>query len=135
MIYHIFSTYFLTVYSIYYLYKMWKSLNRWFLHYKNLFILSVILQIKNLAMQTIYILCTVPVHNITSSRRNHRLKWPCHEIFWHFFISWIKPIWPIDKQVKRWFSLKIRFRGGICEIIDLVQVNTVQSQKNKFEKF
>ena len=28
------------------------------------------------------------------------LKGQCHEIFWHFFISWIKAIWAPDKQAK-----------------------------------
>ena len=38
------------------------------------------------------------LHCLTSS-----LKWQCHEIFWHFFISLIQPIWASDKQVKKVF--------------------------------
>ena len=31
------------------------------------------------------------------------LKWQCHEIFYHLFISFIQPIWAPDKQVKMVF--------------------------------
>ena len=44
------------------------------------------------------------------------LKWQCREIFWHFFISLIKPIWTPDKHVKM-VSLHIRFRVDIREIL------------------
>ena len=35
-----------------------------------------------------------------SSIEERRLKGQCHEIFWHFFISWIEAIWAPDKQAK-----------------------------------
>ena len=36
-------------------------------------------------------------------------KWQCHKNFGHFFISWIKPTWPMINRLK-WFCWKILFR-------------------------
>ena len=45
-----------------------------------------------------------------------------HEIFEHFFISLIQPIWAPDKQVKM-VSRKTRFRGDIRILIS-ARLNT-----------
>ena len=48
------------------------------------------------------------------------LKGQCHNIFCHFFISWIKGIWAPDKQAKM-VLLKSSFRRDIHEKFDFVQ--------------
>ena len=43
---------------------------------------------------------------------NKFLKWPCQEIFLHFFINYSNPSGPLINRLKL-FLLKIRFRGDI----------------------
>ena len=65
-------------------------------------------------------------------------KGQCHEIFCHFFISWIQAIWAPDKQAKivllissflRKNSQKIRLRAVLaCAESDSTQANTARSR-------
>ena len=43
------------------------------------------------------------------------MKWPCYDIFWHFFISWIQPAPPPPPLINRlnWVCGKIRFHKDI----------------------
>ena len=74
------------------------------------------------------------------------LKGQCHEIFWHFFISWIEAIWAPDKQAKmvllkssfsRRNSRKIRLRAVLDCAESKIEIfanpklaNTARSQTN-----
>ena len=57
------------------------------------------------------------------------LKWQCHEIVWHYFISWIETLWVPDKQYLpiKWFRWKIRFHKDIREKRDSAQCDTAPS--------
>ena len=55
------------------------------------------------------------------------LKWPCHEIFLHFFPHELNPSGPLINMLQK-FLYKIRFRGDIREISDSAQAYTAQSQ-------
>ena len=60
------------------------------------------------------------------SEKHTALKGQCHETFWHFFHE-SNLSGPLLNRLK-WFFLKIRFRGDICEISDSAQANTARSQ-------
>ena len=66
-----------------------------------------------------------------AQRKLSPLKGQCHEIFWHFFISWIEAIWAPDKQAKMVLlknSFSRRYSNLKFEKIDSAQANTARSR-------
>ena len=77
---------------------------------------------KNILYDTDSCASVYTVHKYCRWSRKY-LKGQCHEICWHFFISWIKAIWAPDKQAKmvllkssfsRRNSRKIRLRAVLA---------------------
>ena len=59
------------------------------------------------------------------------LKGQCHEIFNHYFLPWIEPIWAPDKQAKIIFrenSFSRRYSNLKFEKFNSAQANTARSQ-------